>query len=911
MPVKPARPTTDGSPVLATPPFHPLPGMRRAARDGLILTLTRLIVLTSFPASAATLAIGTAAGNPLIITGGACGLLAPIIGTVQLRLRRPHPSVLIVLWSASVLLLAHSPVGVVAEASGLGLAALGTAIILLHDPPCTPLYLAVLGATAGALLLITHGVGAASAVAAAILGTTIWGSTVLHAYAARRLRHSEARFRGAFENAPIAMVLADDGGIRRVNPAFEAMLGYREAEVRGRSLESVTPPDDRFSPERAAAGTPAAGDPPATPLERRYLRSDGSIMWGQTAVTTVRDSFADRAHHVVQILDVTRRRAAVEVILRAEERQRSLLSCMPVALWEEDFSAVDDWLESLRRSGVQDLQEHLRLHPEEVAWGTGLIRVTDVNDAAVSLVKARRKDDLLGGIPNEILTEETRESLIAQFLAVWEGRTATSVEVVGSTVGGRRIECELQWAAPMVAGKRDLRRVVVAITDLTERNQTRAELQRRVALENLIAELSTDFINLRPEETDEGIERALQVIGRHAGAGRSYLFRLSPDGALMSNTHEWCAPEVAPMKQRIQGVPTDAFPWACGPLRSGQAVVVPRVADLPAEAAKERAEFEVQGITSLILVPMVRAGMVMGFLGFDSLAGGRTWSEADVQLLGLVGEMFVNTLERKAADERLAALMRSKDDLIAAVSHELRTPLTAVLGLAEELRTADDLPPEERGQLLGLIVEQSRDLSHLVEDLLVASRVDTGQLRVAAEHISLREQVDQTLRGIRPPDGRSIEPPGADASAWADALRVRQILRNLLTNAFRYGGPRIRIRLESRESSAALLVQDDGPGVPGPEQKRMFEPAGAQGGPGRPGSLGLGLSLSRRLARLMGGDLRYQGEAGSVFELVLPTRNPLVIFPPAESTVDAAGSSVDDLLREVELTRQEPAAVEV
>ncbi|HUU61313.1 MAG TPA: PAS domain S-box protein [Acidimicrobiia bacterium] len=885
----------------AAPPFHPFASMRRAARDGVTFTLARLIVLISLPAGAATVAIGAAAGEPLVIASGACGLLAPTIGSVQLGLRRPHPSVLMVLWAASVLLLAFGPAPVLAEASGLGLAAVGTAIILLHAPPRTPLYLALLSAAAGALLLVTHGVAVASAVAAVILSATVWGSMLLHSSVARRLRQSEARFRGAFEDAPIAMVLADDSGIRRVNPAFEAMLGYREENVRGRSLESITLADDRPSPGQAVPDGPAAGDQPATPFEHRYRRSDGTVMWGQTAVTTLRDAFADQAHQVVQILDVTRRRAALEVILRAEERQRSLLSCMPVALWQEDFSAVGDWLESLRRTGVQDLREYLSLHPGELTRGTGLIRVIDVNDAAVGLVKAHRKEDLLGGIPQVTFTAETRDSFIAQFLAVWEGRTAASVEVVGATVDGQRIECELQWAAPVVAGKRDLRRVVVAITDLTERNQTRAELQRRVALENLIAELSTDFINLRPEETDEGIERALQVIGRHAGAGRSYLFRFSPDGALMSNTHEWCAPEVAPMKQRIQDVPVDGYPWVCEQLKAGRAVVVRRVADLPAEAAAERAEFEVQGITSLILVPMVRAGSVMGFIGFDSLAAGHAWAEGDVRLLGLVGEMFVNTLERKVADERLAMLMRSKDELIAAVSHELRTPLTAVLGLAEELRTADDLPAEERCELLGFIVEQSRDLSHLVEDLLVASRVDTGQLRVAAEQISLREQVEQTLRGLRPPAGSSIEPPDSDASAWADALRVRQILRNLLTNAFRYGGTRIRIRLEPRESSAALLVHDDGPGVPEPEQRRMFEPVGTQEAPGRPGSLGLGLPLSRRLARLMGGDLRYRATSGSLFELVVPTRTPLLLLP-IESDVDAADAPIGDLPCEVALT---------
>ncbi len=876
--------------------FRSLVGKAGAARHGLTHTLTRLIVVVSFPASFATLIVGTATGDPLFIAGGACGLAAPILGIIQIRLRRAHPSLLMVLWTAPVLLLAWSPVPVVAEASGLGLSALGTAVILVHAPRHAGLYLGALGGTAGGLLMVTHGVGPATALAAAILATTIWGSTVLHAQVARRLRQSEARFRGAFEDAPIAMVLADDSGIRRVNPAFEAMLGYREDEVRGYSLESIAPPADRPAPGQSPLA-PAASDHSATPFEQRYLRRDGTVMWGHTALTTLRDPFTDEAHHVVQILDVTRSRASLDAIVQAEERHRSLLSYMPVALWEEDFSAVADWLEELRRNGVRNLTEYFRLHPDEVARGARLIRVIDVNDAAVSLVQADRKEDLLGSLLEATVTEETRDSLIAQFLAVWDGEASTSVEVLGSTVGGQRIECELQWVAPMVAGKRDLRRVVVAITDLTERNRTRTELRQRVALEALIARLSTDFINLRPEQTDDGIERALRAIGRHVGADRAYLFCFSSEGSRFSITHEWGAPGVRSMKQRVQNVPTAAFPWLAERLRLGRTVLVPRVADLPAEAAIERAGWEEERISSLILVPLLRAGSAVGFVGLDSVAGSQEWSEADARLVGLVGEMFLNTLERKAADERLAALMRSKDDLIASVSHELRTPLTTVLGLAEELRTERDLSLDERRQLLGYIVEQSRDLSHLVEDLLVASRVDTGQLKVAVEQISLREQVDQTLRGLRTPDDRSIEPPATDAAAWADALRVRQIVRNLLTNALRYGGPHIRLALEARGHSAALLVHDDGPGIPESEQGSMFDPAGARATKGQPGSLGLGLSLSRRLARLMGGDLTYQGQKGSVFELVLPARDPLAVLPLAEP-VDSTDSSADHLPRE-------------
>lgn len=829
-------------------------------------TLTRLILMAAYPLSAATLAAGLFAGESLVVVAGAVGLATPLLGTVQLRRERPDPSLLMGLWTASVLVLAISPAGIIAEASGLGLAALGTAVILLHSPRRTAAYLSVLGALVGALLLLIHGITPASVIAAFILGATIWGSTALHAYTARRLRHSEARFRGAFENAPIAMVLAEGEDILRVNPAFEALLGFSAAEVRGRPLATILVGAPNFFSE--ANGQAGA-------FEQQYRCRHGGTIWGQTAITTLRDRGAGEAHHVIQILDVTRPRAHLQAVRAAEERQRSLLSVMPVAVWEEDYSAVGEWLESLRREGVQDLRAYFAGRPDEVRSGARLIRVLDVNDAAVRLIDAPGKDALVGSLLEETLTEETRASFVEQFVAIWENRPSASVEVIGSTVDGRRIACELQWAAPLVSGQRDLSRAVVTITDLTERRQAQAELQRRAALENLVAKLSTEFINLAPEETDEGIERALAAIGHHSGAGRSYLFRFSPDGERMTNTHEWCAPQVAPMKDRIQDAPTADFSWVTGPLLAGRPVVLPRVGDLPAEAATEKDEFDAQGIASLILVPLVRGGVALGFVGFDSTAAGREWADGDARLLGLVGEMFLNALERKAAGERLAALMRSKDDLLAAVSHELRTPLTAVLGLAQELQSATGLDPEERRQLLGLIVEQSRELAHLVEDLLVASRMETGQLQIAAERTSLAEQVAQTLRGLPPPPGRTVEPPAGDAAAWADGLRVRQILRNLLTNAFRYGGSHIHIGVEQEGATVALVVHDDGSGVPTHEEERIFQPyERAHQIPGKPGSLGLGLSVSRRLARLMGGDLTYRRGQASSFVLVLPSGEP-------------------------------------
>ncbi|GBE25201.1 aerobic respiration control sensor protein ArcB [bacterium BMS3Bbin02] len=229
--------------------------------------------------------------------------------------------------------------------------------------------------------------------------------------------------------------------------------------------------------------------------------------------------------------------------------------------------------------------------------------------------------------------------------------------------------------------------------------------------------------------------------------------------------------------------------------------------------------------------------------------------------------------ERKSAENHLRELVRSKDEFIASVSHELRTPLTAVIGFAELLRdTGANLSPGESEEMIRSITEQASDIANIVEDLLVAARAEIDTLHVNEVPVHLRAQLTQVLETTRVASPHQIEIVGQPVIALADPGRVRQILRNLLTNAARYGGTHIQIRMHSDGSSAFLQVCDDGPGVPEHDSETIFEPyRRSHVTPGRPGSVGLGLTVSRTLARLMGGDLTYRYDNGiSIFELTLP-----------------------------------------
>ncbi len=225
---------------------------------------------------------------------------------------------------------------------------------------------------------------------------------------------------------------------------------------------------------------------------------------------------------------------------------------------------------------------------------------------------------------------------------------------------------------------------------------------------------------------------------------------------------------------------------------------------------------------------------------------------------------IADVTDQRAAQRDLEEAVRARDEFVATVSHELRTPLTVVLGLAEELQERhEDFAERERHELVTMIADQSMDLSALVEDLLVVARAGAGGLTVTCGPVDLVAETAAVLTGIAPVPVSSVHP----AKAWADPGRVRQIIRNLLQNARRYGGPEVRIVIDG----TFLEVRDNGDPIPGDIRDTMFDPyVKARQRTGVTGSMGLGLSVSRHLARAMGGDVTYRHDGTEgVFRLRL------------------------------------------
>jgi two-component system CheB/CheR fusion protein len=233
---------------------------------------------------------------------------------------------------------------------------------------------------------------------------------------------------------------------------------------------------------------------------------------------------------------------------------------------------------------------------------------------------------------------------------------------------------------------------------------------------------------------------------------------------------------------------------------------------------------------------------------------------------------IVNVTDSRIANEQLRELVKSRDDLVATVSHELRTPLTTVVGLAAELcESQRNFSPAETQELVQLISDQSEEVAMIVDDLLAAARAETRSLTVVNQPVDLATEVRGTLNGLGVVDTVEHQIDPNLGPVTGDPGRIRQIVRNLLVNAQKYGGPQRKVIVRRDGLRGKIEVRDDGEALAEPEQMAVFERYyRAHQTEGVTGSIGLGLAVSRELARTMGGDLTYHHDGEAVFTLSLP-----------------------------------------
>ncbi len=287
----------------------------------------------------------------------------------------------------------------------------------------------------------------------------------------------------------------------------------------------------------------------------------------------------------------------------------------------------------------------------------------------------------------------------------------------------------------------------------------------------------------------------------------------------------------------------------------------------------------------VVIAGAIVATIVLTIAAIWRRQGVRTSDELD-RLRDEIWELRAAAAQR----DRAEAASEAKSRFLATVSHEIRTPLNGVIGLAQLL--AMTRLDAEQASYVEAIEDSGRALAQLIDDILDFSKIEAGRFDIRVESFPLAPLVEGVVELLAPRafakglEIASFVAPAACRNIVGDPARLRQILLNLLGNAIKFterGG--IGILVTSTSSEWRFQVLDTGPGVPEAAQATIFEDF-AQADSSttrRDGGAGLGLAISRRLARSMAGSLvlRESSDAGSIFELILPAN--CISDPPIAS----------------------------
>jgi diguanylate cyclase (GGDEF)-like protein/PAS domain S-box-containing protein len=215
--------------------------------------------------------------------------------------------------------------------------------------------------------------------------------------------------------------------------------------------------------------------------------------------------------------------------------------------------------------------------------------------------------------------------------------------------------------------------LVAMAVDATERRQAQEALRHRVEFEQLIAGMSSRFMNIGDDELEETIVHVLAEVGTFVGAESAHVFLISDDRLSARMVHEWDAPGIPPRKEKYGDLPAAAFPWWMGRIdvqRENVAVTSPD--ELPPEAVNERRLFERYGVRSALFVPMIVKKRVIGSVGASLLTREMRWSDETISLLRTTGEIIASAIDRHSAlralqlsEERYRLMAENSTDLIA------------------------------------------------------------------------------------------------------------------------------------------------------------------------------------------------------------------------------------------------------
>jgi PAS domain S-box-containing protein len=529
-------------------------------------------------------------------------------------------------------------------------------------------------------------------------------------------------------------------------------------------------------------------------------------------------------------------------------------------------------------------------------------QVVDCNEAIVKMLGGKNKQDILDNYvtvfcperqssSNKISREEAKVLLNK---AVVEGKCTFEWDM--QSASGEIIPTEntltlivLKNKKFVISFKYDLRNRKILLSNIRKQSNL---LASKLELQKSITEVSENFI--LHEDINVSINLVLEKLGKNLNVSRVLVFCVNYENKSVCAVNEWYANDNVPRakKERFENFTAEKSLFPFNLDEHSQRIVV-----LCQNVASEHkfSKFGAMDIVSFIFAPLYVEGCLWGVVCAENCALPHEWTEDERTFFATASNIMSGAIMRniyltrlQQSLDKVVALSKLKDDFLSRISHEIRTPMNAILGIAEMQLQNETIP--QKKEALSIIHNSGKTLLHIINDLLDLSKIEAKKMEIVSVKYEIASLINDTVQLYAARMEKKLirfnleVDENIPAELFGDELRIKQVLNNILSNAFKYtaaGEVSMSVaaeKIKDQNSDVMMIfrISDTGQGMTEEQKSKIFNEYYRFNLVNNRmiGGTGLGMTIVQNLVTLMGGSISIESEVdkGSVFTVSLPQK---------------------------------------